>query len=202
MVVRGWRLSMWVRRVGFGRNPMRRFSDRVESAVVTMVFVASVIAVPLAIHVGQAYFGEATRASSAAAQRCRQVPAVLLENAPQGTIEPGEQQGSTDKPSVRAEWRAPDGALRNGVVRADFGAESGDRVPVWMDGDGRLVDAPASQVQNHVRAAALGMGAALGWLLVIMSAYLAVRWVLDRRRLARWGEEWVMFERLWRKQRP
>lgn len=202
MVVRGWRVSMWLRRLGFGRNSMRRFSDRIESAVFTVALIASLIAVPLAIHIGQDYFEHASRTAAATAERNRQVPAVLLENAPQGSIQPGAQQGSADKPSVRAEWRAPDGALRNGVVRTDFGAESGDRVPVWTDWDGTLVEGPATPVQNHVRAAALGMAAALGWLLLVQAAYLGFRWLLDRRRLARWGEEWVMFERLWRKQRP
>lgn len=181
---------------------MRRFSDRIESAVFTVALIASLIAVPLAIHIGQDYFEHASRTAAATAERNRQVPAVLLENAPQGSIQPGAQQGSADKPSVRAEWRAPDGALRNGLVRTDFGAESGDRVPVWTDWDGTLVEGPATPVQNHVRAAALGMAAALGWLLLVQAAYLGFRWLLDRRRLARWGEEWVMFERLWRKQRP
>jgi hypothetical protein len=199
--LRGWRVSMWMRRLGLGRNSMRRPSDRIESAVFTLVLILAIIALPLGIHVGHTVFENQSRLATEQAARTQQTDAVLLEAAPSGAIVPGEYQGAATRPSVLAQWRAPDGSQHFGMVEANFGAGVGARVPVWIDNAGALTNAPATSLQIHVRATVLGFAAGIGWLAVLALIQRAFRWSLDRRRLARWGEEWATVERVWRRQK-
>jgi hypothetical protein len=200
--LRGWRVMMWLRRLGFSRNSMRRVSDRIESMALTVTVIVAVVALPIGMNIGQDVFRDESNSAAELATKGHETVAVLVESAPQGNVSPGEKQGTTTRPIVRAQWQAPDGADRTGLVETDFGAVKGDRVTVWTDHTGALTEAPATSLQIHVRAAVLGFLAGIGWLLGVLAVYGALRWLLDRRRLARWGEEWVMFERLWRKQKP
>jgi hypothetical protein len=200
--LRGWRVSMWMRRLGLGRNSMRRPSDRVESAVFSLLLMLAIVAVPLGIHVGQTMFQTQSSYSVEQTQQAHQTTAVLLDNAPSGAVVPGQHQGVEAHPTVRAQWKAPDGSQHFGLVEANFGAGVGSSVPVWTDGRGELTEAPATSFQIHVRAAVLGISAGIGWLLALVAAHRALCWALDRRRLARWGEEWATVERVWRRQKP
>jgi hypothetical protein len=75
-----------------------------------------------------------------------------------------------------------------------------DEIALWLDDDGRPVDAPVSEsaaVAAGVLAAASGWLAACGLLAL---AFVGFRWVLDRHRHRAWQLKWARVEPQWRDQ--
>jgi hypothetical protein len=75
-----------------------------------------------------------------------------------------------------------------------------DEIALWLDDDGRPVDAPVSEsaaVAAGVLAAASGWLAACGLLAL---AFVGFRWVLDRHRYRAWQLKWARVEPQWRDQ--
>ena len=126
----------WLGRVLRGRrldrNPLRRRSDRVETAMLGVLFAVFLAGVPFAAHAA-GNWAYATSAREAQAQRAslHQVPATLLKAAPAWNA------NGAGVPEVDARWRAPDGQVRTGEVFVPVGAAAGSTVLVWTDRTGR-----------------------------------------------------------------
>ena len=169
------------------RNPLRRTADRVEAAVMAGLPVVFLAAVPLAALAAAGWAATDGLRAGQAQPRWRQVPAVLLQDAPQPAH--GLSQASLE-PLVRARWTDPGGAPREGEVYAPGGARAGTTVIVWTDRSGRLEPAPLARgdvaALAALAAAALAGAAAAA---VAVTGFLARR-ALDRRRLAAWDAEW------------
>ena len=184
--------TYWLGRVLRGRrldrNPLRRRSDRVETAVLGLLLAAFLAGLPFAAHVAGSW-GYATSAREAQAQRAslHQVPATLLKAAPAWNAYANGQ----GLPEVDARWRAPDGQVRTGEVFVPAGAAAGSTVLVWTNRAGVLTGPPLGPTQLASRAQ-LAAGAAAGSLAIALSAagWLARRF-LDRRRLAAWDADWL-----------
>lgn len=191
-------LRRWWRRFGVDRNPLRRRSDRVEAVALIGAAVIALVAIPLAFNVHTAAYQAGARASAERTATAVQTTAVLLEDGRGHTAELVVRV-PVPKPMVPAAWLGPDGMTRTGLVEVTPGASAGDRVPVWMDRNGSVVDAPATPVDVTVDAVVAAVGTGLGWLLLVRVIFAVVRWVLDRRRFTAWGVEWERVERKWRK---
>ena len=167
------------------RNPLRRGSDRAETAVLGVLLAAFLAGAPFAAHAAGSWT-YATSAREAQAQQAalRQVPATLLQAA---TLWGPGQYGA----EASARWRAPDGQLRTGDVFAPNGTPAGSTVMVWVNQAGQLTDSPLrhDQVAGRAVMAQVLVVAALAVVLIVAS--WAARWVLDRRRLAAWDAEWL-----------
>ncbi|WP_181794669.1 hypothetical protein [Streptomyces sp. WELS2] len=173
-------------------NPLRRHEDVVEAWVVLAVWVIAVV--------GGALAGLVT--AQAAEQRFAQqrahrhaVRAVLVTDVPYGAAAKWSADGRTRGP-VR--WTAPDGTPRTGWTPVAGGLRAGDRVTVWQDDRGRLApSAPPGRSEGHVEAALFAGGAALATAVPVFGAGAVARARLDRRRMARWDQEWALVGPRW-----
>jgi len=182
-------VAAWAGRAVHGlwpdRNPLRRNLDRMEALIFAGLAVAFLAGAPLAaVTAGHVAFSAASRTVHTQ-QSWRQVPAVLLETAPQSAA-----------PTARARWTAPDGTRRSGTVSTPPGAKAGTTVRVWVDPAGRPTGPPfaGSPMAEAVLAAVIAP-MALGS--VLLCAGAAAHGVLGRRRLAAWDADWEVTEPQW-----
>jgi hypothetical protein len=192
---RSTRLGRWLRGRRPDRNPLRRRSDRAETAVLGVLLAAFLAGAPLVAHVA----GSRTYAISAQEAQAQQtalhlVPATLLQ-----TAQPWA--ASLYGAEANARWRAPDGHAVTGQVFVTSGAAAGSTVMVWVNQAGQLTDTPlnASQVASRAQ---LSEGLAVAGLAVVLLLIgCLVRWVLDRRRLAAWDADWLATGPRWSSRR-
>ena len=194
--------TYWLGRVLRGRrldrNPLRRRSDRVETAVLGLLLAAFLAGAPFAAHAAGSW-AYATSAREAQAQRAslRQVPATLLQAAPAGNA----YTNDGGVPEADAQWRAADGQMRTGEVFVSAGAAAGSTVLVWTNRTGQLTGPPLGLTQLQGRDQ-LAAGAAVGSL---AAALIVVGWLarksLYRRRLAAWDADWLANGPRWSQRR-
>ena len=184
--------ALWPRlagRLGFDRNPLRRRTDRAESAVRLVAAAAMLVAVPAAgVAAGQ--FAEHRAVSQARTQdaAAHAVRAVVLAPGPAAsTPDPSLAMGVAWIP---ARWTAPDGQARPGDVLAPAGARAGTAVRAWVDESGLPAAAPPGRNQvigDVFLAVMLAMLAAAFAFLAITSL---IRRGLYRQRMNAWDAEW------------
>lgn len=93
---------------------------------------------------------------------------------------------------VVADWTASDGSRHTGAVTTTQQAmRPGDRLPMWTDGQGRVVDRPMDSSTAGTHAAVAGIGAAAAGAAVIESARRLIVWRLMHRRYARLDQDWA-----------
>ncbi|MEV7130047.1 hypothetical protein [Streptomyces sp. NPDC093260] len=173
-------------------NPLRRHEDIVEAWIVLTVWVivavAGAVAALMTARAAEHEFAE-QRAHRHAAR------AVLLADAPRGTTADWSGDGRV-RGSVH--WTAPDGTPRSGQTPVDSGLKAGASVTVWQDAQGRLtLSPPTSRAEGHVEAALFGAAAALASAAPVFGAGACARARLDRRRMARWEQEWDLVGPQW-----
>ena len=195
--MRAWRSpgSTWLGRLARGlrldRNPLRRGSDRAETAMLGVLLAAFLAGAPFAAHAAGSWtYATSIREAQAQQATLRQVPATLLQAAP-----------SNISNEANARWKAPDGQVRTGQIFAPSGAPAGSTVMVWVNQAGQLTDSPLqrSQVTGRADMARALVVAALAAVLGIVG--LVGRWALDRRRLTAWDAEWLATEPRWSSRR-
>ncbi|HLK00625.1 MAG TPA: hypothetical protein VKU39_12050 [Streptosporangiaceae bacterium] len=178
------------------RNPLRRRSDRIETALAALAVIAFLVAAPLAWHAAAswAYAGSRHQASAERAA-LRQVPALLLENP---VSQPVTAYVPVALAQAQARWTAPDGrVVHRAISVADASATVGSTVLIWVDQAGDLSQPPLQQSQIAIRADMAGVAAiAIAGLACVLSWQLG-RSVLDRRRLAAWDADWRTTEPRW-----
>ena len=195
--MRAWRRSgsTWLGRLAHGlwldRNPLRRRSDRTETAMLGVLLAVFLAGAPFAAHAAGSWtYATSIREAQAQQATLRQVPATLLQAAP-----------SNISNEANARWKAPDGQVRTGQIFAPSGAPAGSTVMVWVNQAGQLTDSPLqrSQVTGRADMARALVVAALAAVLGIVG--LVGRWALDRRRLTAWDAEWLATEPRWSSRR-
>lgn len=191
--------ELWVlmqfRRLGFGRNHLRRGVDRAEALLLLGVLFAGLLLVPVA-----AAFGTWVSSSSeqGAAQRraeLRSAQAATLEDTTMA-VPVGPGQTAT---RVRVRWTDEMGVPHEGQTNVVVGTKAGSPVTVWLDRTGAIV-APPRQPQDS---AALGAGAGMllvmiGWPL-LGGVFRLLRVPLDRSRYRAWEREWAETAPRWKK---
>ncbi|MEU2222881.1 hypothetical protein [Streptomyces sp. NPDC018347] len=173
-------------------NPLRRHEDVVEAWVVlaVCVIVAFAGAVVALLTARAAEHGFAQERAHRHAVR-----AVLLADAPHGVT---ARWSADDRVEVPVRWTAPDGTSRSGRTPVDGGLKAGAPVTVWQDDRGRLtLSRPTGRTEGHVEAALFGAAAALAVAAPVLGAGAVARARLDRRRMARWEQEWDAVGPLW-----
>lgn len=186
--VRVSRLSRFVRGRRPDHNPLRRVSDRVETAVLAVLVAAFAAAAPFAAQASAAWALTRAQHAQLTQEASRQrVPAVLLQTAT--TVSGGGGYAALQS-QAQARWTAPDGKVVTGEIPVQPDTKAGASVQVWTTRDGQLTEPPMqdSQVTGTAGfAGALGV-IALGVLLAVIG--MLARRALDKRRMAAWDAEW------------
>ena len=187
------RLARWL---GLDRNPLRRGTDRVESALRLLMILLVVTAVPAAA-VAAGRWADHYALHRAQAERAvdHQVTAVLLADAPAVGIP--DPYTSVQTAWVPARWQPPGQPPRTGEVLTLTGAHKGSTVRTWINPSGAVTDPPLDR-RFVVGDAWLAVMATclVSWLLLLVTGVL-VRRGLDRRRLRAWEAEWRASGPLW-----
>jgi hypothetical protein len=183
-----------VRIVAGNDNPLQRHVDRVESTIITGLVAGFLVAAPLlavvAVSVTAAAAGREMRAEAGWRPR----PAVLQQSAAAGLI---AEDGIFETSWVSARWRAPDGALCNGLVAVDLSARAGQRITIWVTQAGRLEHPPLSGDEVLEWEATSAMLAPIGLAVLLVVAGCVVRVVANRRRTAGWAHAWAVTGPRW-----
>ncbi len=179
------RLGRFVRGLRFDRNPLRRTTDRVETAVLALLVAVFLIGTPFAALATGAWLQGMGRQAQLAEEASRhQVTAVVLTV----TAPPA---GHMNLPwQARARWKAPDGREVTREVPVPSGTVAGGKLQLWTDRTGDFTTAPLldSQVAGQaVFGEALGVIASAG--VLSLTGALALR-LLSKRRMAAWDADW------------
>jgi hypothetical protein len=124
----------------------------------------------------------------------RDVRAVLVKHAPH------ELGGYNSALSVwvPGRWQAPSGAIRSGLVPARPGAPAGSVVKVWVTSSGQLTGRPPFTADLiRMRATFIEFLTAAGLAAATVLLGIAVRWLMNRRRMTYWAIEWACFGPRW-----
>lgn len=181
------RVGRFVRERRPDRNPLRRTSDRIETAVLAVLVVAFLAAAPFAAQAAGAWMGGVSHRTQIAQEASRrEVQARVLTVA---SVSSAGGYASAES-LAQARWTAPDGKVVTGEAPVPAGTAAGATVPVWVTTDGQLTDAPLQNAQvadSEVTAeilAVTGLGIA-----ATVTGVLTCR-ALDKRRMAAWDAEW------------
>ncbi|MEI8406550.1 MULTISPECIES: Rv1733c family protein [unclassified Kribbella] len=190
--------ELWVlmqaRRLGIGRNPLRRRVDRLESMILACAILVALLMIPIA-----AALGTAVRNSSenSAAQRravLTQVQARTLENTE--TAVPTAPGQVTSR--VRVTWIDQAGWPQEGHTNVAIGTKKDTEVTIWLDSSGAITAPPRPPGDSAAIGGAAGVTVAImSWLLIAGLARLAVV-PLNRRRMRDWEREWEQVAARWR----
>lgn len=174
-LVRGRRLD---------HNPLRRATDRVETAVLAVLVAAFLAGTPFAaLAAGTSVHGLAERAQLSQQASRFQVPAVVLAVA-------ASTPGGDFPDQAQARWRAPNGREAAGEVPVPSGTVAGQTIRLWTDRAGDLTGAPLTDAQVAEQTfLGEGLGVALAAGVLTLVGALAYR-ALNRRRMAGWDADW------------
>ncbi|MFY9889939.1 MAG: hypothetical protein WAK71_16615 [Streptosporangiaceae bacterium] len=185
------------RRLGRGRNPLRRRADVLDAWLTPAAVIVFLALFPLVVTVT----GSLVRADNAVIERAQSswhpVHATIQRTAP-GTAQPGYGASEWQDPT-RARWTA-DGRTHTGYVPAPAAARAGATVTVWVDGAGNVQLEPMTKAEAHERVieSTLSVLAILAALLIALTQL--ARWAMDRRRLASWESAWLSVGPVWSRQ--
>jgi hypothetical protein len=176
------------RRMGLGRNPLRRRTDKIAACLGMLLAVVFLAGAPLLSAATAGWAGRAAAVDQRTARSWHQVPAKLLSSAPvAGSVDGfgGAYTWGT------ARWTAPDGRMRTGQITVNAAVSAGQLVPLWVDRAGWPTGPPPSRETILAREAiaAIAAALALGTLLLCLAA--VSRRILDRRRLENWEAAWI-----------
>jgi hypothetical protein len=178
-------------------NPLRRRMDRMETCLLAGLFVAAAAGAPFAAQAaGHAWLADATHTRQAQLAARHEVTAVLAQ--PASIV--GEYALSSQVPAL-ASWTSVRGALRAGDVPAAPGSPPGTLVNVWTDDNGYLVSPPLTVTEVADQTAAARVIAVGGIIVGYLAGTLAIRRLLNHRRMAAWDADWLVTAPVWNRQR-
>jgi hypothetical protein len=189
------RIHRPLRRIGFGRNPLRRSSDQIQVIVWAGLVVAFLIGAPLAsMYASHGIYIYALRARRAQAMAWHPVPALVLHVKPVVTA-----LETTGRPPALLvlRWMKPDGSSQTGQVTRAGNIATGSTVTVWTDKKGQLTQPPLSRTEVADRATCAAVAAPMALALPLAAVGGLVSFILDRSRVARWGAEWEVVGPKW-----
>ena len=189
------RLARWLRRLGWGRNPLLRSVDRIQAATRAGLLVAFLVSAPLAA----LFFGRGTDLSALRTQQAQLaarhlVPAQILRVK---AIRQAFRKVTSPSALLTVRWTSPDGTVHSGKITGPANAVTGNVIRVWTDSHSRLAHRPVSHadIMSRVIRTAIAAPLAIALLLILLSRAIAL--ALDRHRLARWGTDWSAVEPQW-----
>jgi hypothetical protein len=181
------RRLLW--RVWPDRNPLRRVPDRVERALLVVLFALFAAGIPAAaLAVGHWAGLGAARAAQVAAATQRPVSAHLLHSAPPSV---GPANPASYLVSEPAWWADSEGVRHIDTVLVAAGTKAGTVLHEWTDGAGGLTGSRINPGQLSSGAVLAATGTILLLIAVLVVIILMIRRHLDRRRLADWEDGWT-----------
>ncbi|MGY1708825.1 hypothetical protein ACI8AC_04875 [Geodermatophilus sp. SYSU D00758] len=185
------------RRLGLGRRPLRRGSDRAEAVSWVLLALLVLLSVPVGLTAGTLVHEQMRTVAEEQARDRLAVTAVATQDA---TARVDSAYGG--RLLVAAEWTAPDGRPAAGDVPAPGAVRAGDRLTVWLTADGEPSGPPMSAWETTRSAVVL---TALGWVAtvaVLVVVHAVVLWLVDRHRDRTWTREWAAVEPGWSRRVP
>lgn len=174
--VRGWRPDS---------NPLRRASDRAETAVLALLVIAFLAAAPFVAQASGAFaYSKAHHAQLSEEASWHQVPARVLK------VEWSGGGGYAAGAQAQARWTAPDGKVITGEIPVPVGTVAGATVQEWVTSDGQLTDQPLQDSQVSDSAYFAGAFGVIALATVLAIIGLLTRRELYKRRMAAWDAEW------------
>ncbi len=173
----------WLVRM-FGRNPLVRRSDRVETLAVVVAVIAVVTAIPVAAAFGTSMQESRSATYAREASTHHQTTATALADA---TV---HAEPSSDTYTVKARWSAAAaGGTHVGTISVRDWVDAGDRFDIWTDADGTRAAPPPPASKATTEAVCL---AVLMWMVavgVVVATVDYLRRRLDRARYAEWDRD-------------
>ncbi|MBF6469375.1 hypothetical protein IU427_30030 [Nocardia beijingensis] len=161
-----------------------RGTDRVESTIRVLAFVACLAAIPIAASAGvEEYTAAAGRIRSENASKVPVTATITLEPSRMRRLSVAEVRWTHDSVPGSATIAVPHSSAR------------GDLVPLWLGADATPTTAPT----KPARAVMIGLGAATLVLFEVWAAALLVvgttRWSVSRCQQRLWENRWKQFDR-------
>lgn len=179
------------RGIGWGRNSLRGRGDRIGYAARLTAVGLAVVALLLAVVVGELDFRQNTTTVDAQATVSRQVTATLTQDAP--ILVSLGNRPATDL--VRARWNFA--GPHHGLIDAAQGSHAGSTMRIWVNPAGDRIRPPVTET-DAVRCGWLaGAVAFVAALVVLFGALWLVEWRLSRARMRCWDSEWQLANPQW-----
>lgn len=172
------------------RSVLRRRSDRMETVARWVAVVLLAVSVPILLALGSADAQRVRDEAAAVRATSRQVTGTITQVLPRATTVGGAPSGAVD---VTATWTGPDGAARTLTGTKLRGAHVGDPWTAWVDAADHQVRAPRTDYQATAEGVMIAFWGFIATGVGLLGALAVVHWILDRRRMAAWGEEWALF---------
>lgn len=174
-------------------NPLARGADRAESLLIIGLTVIWLLSLPIIATVASAEW--TTIETRVVANQSTDVAVVAVLQADAPSLAAAESRsGSPVSPTAPATWLGRDGQPANGMVTVPTGARTGERVTIWLDATGAVVDRPMT---TQVAAGLLVLAALGGWLGLGL-LFAGVRWtariMADRHHSRLWEQDWLTLE--------
>ena len=165
------------------RNPLRRGSDRVETAMLALLVIVFLAAAPFAaLASGSWTLARAHQAQLAERASSYQVPALVLKlETPSG--------GGWGDPGAQARWTAHDGTVITSDIAVPLDTAAGSTQWLWTTADGQLTNPPLEDSQVTGQAYFVEGFSVFTFAVLLTVTGLVTRWTLDKRRMAAWEAE-------------
>jgi hypothetical protein len=167
----------------FGSDPLIRTSDRIEAAVIALAALVVVIAAACAGALGTMVHDARAQMYVEQAKTRHPVMAIAVEDSTT-TITP-ESTPQTTASTVYARWQAH-GTDHAGVLGCDEDVKMGDRLQIWVDGEGNRVSEPSPISRAVTDAVSVAIVAWLSVVLAVAGGISAVRAHASSARDAQW----------------
>ena len=179
------------------RSPLARSADRTEAGLLLLAVILWLIALPIVAAVASICWSGISDAASTQQRTRTPDTAHLLAGAPD--LSYAAETGTPVSPTIRvsAGWTGPEGRQHIGSVDAAGGERIGAPQQIWIDRSGELADPPISTGVAAALTVAATVAAWLGWGVLLMVSWLAIRWRLNNRRARDWDTEWETIEPVW-----
>jgi hypothetical protein len=184
---------MQVRRLGVGRNPLRRRVDRLKSALLLGVLVAALLVIAAGAALGTTIHSRAEHTAAQERAKLQPVQARTLENTAEAV--PSARGEITTR--VRVSWLDALGSPQVGWADVLIGTKAGTELTIWLDRTGATARAPRDSADSSALGIAAGVAVPmLAWPLL----WGLFRWAwlrLDRRSAQEWAREWEQVSPRW-----
>jgi hypothetical protein len=179
--------SWWITRA-FGRNPLLRWTDRMEAWVIVFAILVALAAAPVCAAAGVGVYRSHARFYAEQSLARHSVTATVVETGPQ------PHQPRSTGITVLAMWLVAADGARGGEVEVahtrwlsrDRAVNPGNRIDIWVDDAGAPVAPPTPPSQAGLDAVGFGAGIWLVAALGLTAAVAMVRSPLNRIRRVQW----------------
>ena len=184
---------MQLRRLGLGRNPLRRRVDRLEAGLLMTTLLAALLVVPGAAAVGTTISNRAERSATAERAEVHPVRARTLEK----TAESIPASPGLTTTTVRVGWLDSSGSPREGKADVLIGTTVGTELTIWLDQAGAITNAPRAPADDAALVIAVGLTLPFVAWPLLLALFLLARRPLERRRAEQWAREWEQVSPRW-----